>query len=189
MILGIIDLDNTVSEWLAWIMKQQGSVPKLSGLRSGRLEEMWDLTDQQVDDLVQDLRGYTEVDVIPGAYEGLWKLWHDPQIEFIYVSAAPKNAIEGRYQWLQQNYLPIHQVELIHLGTSLDKVDWIHKYGKGYDFIVDDSLDHLDAALFAGVELRIAFHRPWNQQDEDNHHRVHNWKQVVNLIHQQTHTE
>ncbi len=83
MIRGIVDLDNVVSEWFLWVMEQRDEVPKFSGLRSGRLEEMWDLTEEQVDEIVQDLRGYTEVDVVPGAYVGLWRLWHDPQVEFI----------------------------------------------------------------------------------------------------------
>ncbi len=185
MIKGIIDLDNVVSEWLAWVMKQQSVVPKLAGLRSGRLDEMWDLTDQQVDDLVQDLRGYTEADVVPGAYEGLWKLWHDPQVDFTYVSASPKAARAGRYQWFQRNYLPIDEHRLIHLGNSASKVDWIHDHSEAYDFILDDFLAPLDAALLAGIELRMAFHRPWNEQENGNHVRVHNWKQVVDLIHQQ----
>jgi hypothetical protein len=185
MIQGIIDLDNVVSEWLFWVMEQQSEVPKLAGLRSGRLDEMWDLTDQQVDDIVQDLRGYTEADVVPGAYEGLWTLWHDPRVDFIYVSASPKAATAGRHQWFQRNYLPIDEHRLIQLGNGADKEDWIHDHGETYDFILDDFLAPLDAALLAGIELRMAFHRPWNVQEEENHQRVHNWKQVVDLIQQQ----
>ena len=188
MLRGIIDLDNVVSEWFLWVMEQQDEVPKLAGLRSGRLSEMWDLTREQVDEIVQDLRGYTEVDVVPGAYLGVWNLWRNPRVEFLYVSAAPEHAVEGRYQWLQENYLPTPQPgQLIHLGTSAEKVDWIHEYGEQYDFIVDDALSHLDAALFAGIDLRMAYHRPWNQQDEDNHIRVHTWKEVISLIHEQSH--
>ncbi|KKL20083.1 hypothetical protein LCGC14_2458990, partial [marine sediment metagenome] len=143
---------------------------------------------EQVDEIVQDLRGYTEVDVVPGAYLGIWNLWRNPRVEFLYVSAAPEHAVEGRHQWLQENYLPTPQPgQLIHLGTSAEKVDWIHEYGEQYDFIIDDTLDHLDAALFAGIDLRMAYHRPWNQQDEDNHIRVHTWKEIISLIHEQSH--
>ncbi len=188
MIRGIIDLDNTVSEWFAWVMEQQGEIPKLAGLRSGRLEEMWDnLTPKRIDEIVQDLRGYTEVSVVPGAYAGLWRLWHDPQVEFIYVSAAPKAIAEGRESWLRRNSLPT-PLPMIHLDGSANKVDWIHEHGEGYDFILDDGLDYLDAALFAGIELRMAYHRPWNQQEQGNHVRVHNWTKVVSLIQQQLQT-
>ncbi len=181
MLQGIIDLDNTVSEWFLWVMEQQSEVPKFSGLRSGRLSEMWDLTPEQVTDIVQDLRGYTEADVVPGAFMGLWKLWYDPQVEFIYVSAAPKAAVEGRQQWLRENSLPIPS-PLIHLGTSAEKVDWLYTHGEKFDFILDDGLGHLDAALFAGIDLRMAFRRPWNRQDKDNHIRVHTWEKAVSLI-------
>lgn len=184
IIKGIIDLDNVVSEWLAWVMKQQSEVPKLAGLRSGRLEEMWDLTDQQVDDIVQDLRGYTEADVVPGAYEGLWTLWHDPRVDFIYVSASPKAAKAGRYQWFQRNYLPIDEHRLILLGNGADKEDWIHNHSESYGFILDDFLAPLDAALLAGIETRMLFNRPWNSEDDENHIRVHSWAEIVSLVQQ-----
>ncbi len=187
MIRGIIDLDNTVSEWFAWVMEQQVEIPKMAGLRSGRLVEMWDITPERIDEIVQDLRGYTEVDVVPGAATGLWRLWHNPEVEFIYVSAAPKAIAKGREYWLWKNSLPA-PLPMLHLGTSANKVDWIHEHGEEYDFILDDSLDHLDAALFAGIELRMAYHRPWNQQEVGNHVRVHNWMKVVSLIQQQLQT-
>jgi len=178
---GIVDLDNVVSEWLDWVMSQQKSVPKLTGLRSGRLDEMWDLTEKEVIDLVDDLRGYTDAEVVPGAYEGLWRLYHHPDVDFIYLSAAPKHALQGRVEWLERHGLPWSS--LTHLGKSGAKINWLMDHGSDYDFIIDDSLDHLDAALFAGIPLRMAFHRPWNQQENgENHIRVDSWRQAIGLI-------
>ena len=98
---GIIDLDNVVSNWAGWVFSQQEEVPKAVGLRSGKLEEMWpDLTDEMVDKIVQDVRGYIDAEPIPGAFESLWNLVEGEEISLLYLSAAPLDAVDARRLWL-----------------------------------------------------------------------------------------
>ncbi len=182
---GLIDIDNVVSEWLRWVMEQQDEIPKLAGLRSGRLSEMWDLTEEEVDQIVQDIRGYTEVALVPGALNGLWLFYMDPTIEFTYLSAAPVEARSGRYQWMQEQSLPDVGIDqVIHVGTSEEKTAHILELGEDYDFIIDDFLSALDTGLLAGIETRIIFDRPWNSEDEENHIRVQSWAEIVSVVQQ-----
>ncbi len=186
MVKGLIDLDNVVSAWIPWVLSQQTEIPKAEGLRSGSLQDMWpDLTDEGVDRLVQDIRGYTTVDMVSGASEGLWKLVYDPDIDFIYLSAAPESAVEGRRLWLIKHGLPISTgngvLSLIHLGSSEEKVNWIMDHGCDYDFILDDGLAYLDAALMASIPLRLVFNCLWNE-DDGNHERVFSWQEAVEKI-------
>ena len=187
MVKGLIDLDNVVSNWIFWVMSRHTEMPTMKGLRSGKLQDMWpDLTDEDVDRIVQDIRGYTKAELIPGASKGLWALAYDSDIEFIYLSAAPKSAVEGRYQWLLKHGLPISEengiLRLLHCDNSEEKVDWIMQNGCAYDFILDDGLVYLDAALMANIPLRIAYNCPWNELDDGNHDRVFNWQEAVEKI-------
>ena len=187
MVKGLIDLDNVVSNWISWVISKQSEAPERKGLRSGKLQDMWpDLTDEEVDQIVQDIRGYTKAEPISGASDGLWNLAYAPEIEFIYLSAAPESAVEGRYQWLIKQGLPISEENgvlrlLLHLDDSKGKVDWIMDHGCGYDFILDDGLAYLDAALMANIPLRIAYDYPWNK-DDGNHERVFSWQEAVEKI-------
>ena len=186
MVKGLIDLDNVVSDWISWVLSEQTEAPKAEGLRSGRLQDMWsELTDEDVDRIVQDIRGYTKAELVPGASKGLWSLAYNPDIDFIYLSAAPKSAIEGRRQWLIKQGLPISEengiLQLLHLDDSKGKVDWIMDHGCGYDFILDDGLAYLDAALMANIPLRMAYDHPWNK-DDGNHDRVFSWEEAVEKI-------
>jgi hypothetical protein len=186
MVKGLIDLDNVVSAWISWVMSKQTEAPERKGLQSGKLQDMWpDLTDEDVDRIVQDIRGYTKAELISGASKGLWTLAYNPDIEFIYLSAAPEDAVDGRRQWMLEQGLPISEMngilQLIHLDTSEGKVDWIMDRGCAYDFILDDGLAYLDAALMASIPLRMAYDYPWNT-DDGNHDRVFNWQEAVEKI-------
>ena len=183
---GIIDLDNVVSNWAGWVFSQQEEVPKTAGLRSGKLEEMWpDLTDEMVDEIVQDVRGYIDAEPMPGALDGLWDLVSGEDIEILYLSAAPLEAFDARALWLRKHGFPYREdegvIDLIHIGDSASKVDWIMVYGEEYDFIIDDSLSHLDAALIANIPLRLTYNCPWNEGDE-NHDRAYSWAEAVRKI-------
>jgi 5'(3')-deoxyribonucleotidase len=186
MVKGLIDLDNVVSDWISWVMSKQTEIPKMEGLRSGKLQDMWPgLTDEDVDRIVQDIRGYTKAELISGASNGLWALAYEPDIDFIYLSAAPKSAVDGRRQWMLEQGLPISEMNgvlhLLHLDDSKGKVDWIMDHGCEYDFILDDGLAYLDAALMADIPLRIAYDHPWNK-DDGNHERVFSWLEAVEKI-------
>jgi len=183
---GIIDLDNVVSDWAGWVFSQQKEIPKTAGLRSGRLQDMWPgLTDKDVDCLVCDVRGYSDARPVPGALDVLWRLVEDPEIKLLYLSAAPINTIRVRRTWLRKHGFPYTQkhgiIDLIHTGSSTVKVNWIVNHGCGFDFIIDDSLSHLDAALISNVSLRIAFDRPWNAGDK-KHDRAYSWYQILSKI-------
>jgi len=187
MVKGLIDLDNVVSDWFSWVLSRQTEAPKTEGLRSGKLQDMWpDLTDEDVDRIVQDIRGYTKVELISGASNGLWTLAYDPDITFMYLSAAPKSTTEGRRQWMLEQGLPISEMNgilrLIHLDTSEEKVDWIMDHGCAYDFILDDGLACLDAALMANIPLRLMYNISWNETENGNHERIFGWQEAVEKI-------
>jgi hypothetical protein len=179
---GIVDLDNVVNDWMGWVMSQQTEVPKTAGLRSGKLEEMWpDLDDEGVDRIVEDVRGYIDSDLVPGAYDGLWSLLNTTGLKLMYVSAAPVDVEDARRVWFRKHGLPLEHenvLGLIHVGGSTEKTNWIMEYGCAYSFILDDSLSYLDAALLAEIPFRMAFNHPWNEFDE-NHDRVYSWAQVL----------
>ena len=183
---GIIDLDNVVSDWAGWVFSQQTEIPKANGLRSGRLKDMWPtITDDDVIRIVSDVRGYGDPNPIPGAHDGLWTLADAPDVELFYLSAAPTDALDARIRWLKRYGFPYAKEDsilgLLHLDNSENKISWIMEHGKEYGFIIDDMLSHLDAALLAGIPLRMVFAQSWNEEDE-NHTRVYSWAEAVTRV-------
>lgn len=181
---GIVDIDNVVSDWVGWVIRCQSEKepPQQKGVNSGLLEEMWPDADWKK--IVADPKGYSEAFPIPGARDCLWQLSIDPDIRFDYISAAPEETEDIRRGWFESNMMPITRgTSLIHLGGSENKIAYINEFGgEHYDFIIDDHLYYLDAALFAGIPLRLVYNYKWNQDDGDNHIRIYNWKDALSKI-------
>jgi len=180
---GLIDLDNVVSDWAGWVFRQQGEIPKSAGLMSGRLQDMWPvLTEADVTRIVEDVRGYSDVLLVPTAYSGLWDLLRQPNVSFLYLSAAPFTALDARRDWLQRQHLPTPEMEGVlgikHLDHMENKTSWIMEHGCAFDFIVDDHLIYLDAALFSGIPLRMVYDKTWNQGRGEEHLRVRSWFEI-----------
>jgi hypothetical protein len=190
LIRGIIDLDNVVSDWMTWYIEQIGSMPALTGLRTGKLTDMYpDIPVEELEKLVADRRGYQDTLPVENAPKSLRELLRYPNVRILYLSAAFLHAEDARRLWMEINNIPLDhpQVEgLLHLSTpekpvGEDKVRWIEENGSKYDFILDDALHYLDAAWIAGIEYRYAFFQPWNSEDE-NHQIVFGWKDFLEKL-------
>lgn len=191
VIRGIIDLDNVVSDWLGWYIRQIDVIPTAEGLRTGAIKDMYPhIPVETLEKLIADHRGYADTIPVDYAAESLRELLKASNVRIFYLSAATSGAENARRIWMEMHEIPIDhpQVEgLLHTRTSEDigheqeKVEWIEDHGSEYDFIVDDQLVFLDAAWTAGIEHRYAFFHLWNSEDV-NHIPVYGWTDLLDRL-------
>lgn len=184
----VVDLDDTCFGWVEWLINEVGEVPEDTGLRHGSIFRMFPEIHQDVLlGHVQDVRGYTEATPIADASKSLtWMLMNFP-VKISYVSAAPKEAVQGRFHVMNNSGFPLPWTHpdvrrLIHTGGHREKEEWILEHGDEIDFIIDDGSRYLDAAKLKGVPHRYLMDRPWNW-DNNGHLRVLSWGHVRNQFH------
>ena len=116
---------------------------------------------------------WNNVEIMPGAKEGIQKLLSQGHEIYIVTSAHP-DTIKWKAEWLQRELPEISWAQVI---VANDK-----SLIKG-DVLIDDGLHN----LYRGNYKKVLFDKPWNRQVDkskltDTIHRVHNWEEIVKLI-------
>ena len=110
---------------------------------------------------------------LKGAKEGIQTLLTQGHEIYIVTSAHP-DMIKWKAEWLQRE-LP--EIPWSHVIVANNK-----SLIKG-DILVDDGLHN----LYEGSYIKVLFDKPWNRNVNKNKltdiiHRVHNWKELIDLI-------
>lgn len=182
---GLIDIDNTLSDWVGWIGDKLGKKP-LNPF-AARVEDMYGVSEEEATKLVNDPGGYSSkrLRAIPNASQVLSELCLEHGYGLDYVSAAPVEWYENRRTWMIRNGFPLPETgfpgnTLTHLGSFEKKIDWILENGRGYVFAIDDQVKYLDSCRTVGITIRFLLSALHNIHDQDAPHlRIKSWHEVL----------
>lgn len=185
--IGLVDCDNTLSDWVGWVGKRLDRDP--INPNAFTLEEMYGLSSDQALKLVMDPAGYSSTRLRPiphssrvlnNLYEAGYCLW--------YISAAPIAWVTHRRIWMGRNKFPLIEnghpnTMLLHLDNRANKIEWILEHGREAWFIIDDQIDYLDAAATAGIPNRFLLNALHNLNIFTmDHTRVSKWSEIQRAL-------
>ena len=167
------DVDGVIAEFSHYAIHKLG--PCDESLYS--LEERWPDKLEQVHRLVSNPYAYLDLELIPGAKQGLIEL-HKAGIKIHICTARPiPESFTAR--WLLEHKIPFDWLDTVDVGMS--KFEFIRM--RGSVGILEDSPFQIYSLL--GKARVLIYDQLWNRNIVDGltgNGRVYNWEQVVETV-------
>ncbi len=177
----LVDIDDTIEDlcgaWCKWLNDKHGTHVEHTDITEWDVSKFFPtLTKEQVFEPLHDENFWWTIEPISGASEYLKKLVDEGYNIYLCTSTDYRN-VKPKHEAIIKRYFPF--------------IDWrkvIIAYDKQMikaDFLIDDGIHNLEHGEYVKILMSATHNRSYNAEENDMH-RVENWKEIYNLIHRLT---